>query len=371
MTNNDALYRHALRSIEGIGDGTLSRLLLHFGSGEQVWHASAAAIESVPKIGPDKKARLMAGRKRLNPESLWEMLQTLGITLHTKNDPTYPKLLQEIPDAPETLYTRGSFNWKNPAPFIAIVGSRKHSSYGVQVAEQLAGDLTRAGIIVISGMAFGIDSIAHRGALEAGGETLAVLGSGIDDSSITPVSHFQLAQTIMQHGSLVSEYPPGTLPTQGSFPMRDRIIAGLCLGTIVIEAPETSGSLITARCALDYNREVFAVPGSIFSPYSIGPNNLIKRGAKTVTGVADILEELRQENLLPDNQETRPSQNLSALSPEEQTLWSLLSHEPLHIDKIIKHSALGAATVSSLLALLEIKGLAKNVGGMHYVRVAS
>jgi DNA processing protein len=226
-----------------------------------------------------------------------------------------------------------------------------------------------AGIVVVSGMAFGIDSVAHRGALVAGGETIAVLGGGIDDRTIAPVSHFQLAHNIMEHGALVSEYPPGTGASQGSFPMRDRIIAGLCLGTIVIEAPEKSGSLITAQCALDYNREVFAVPGSILSPYSIGTNALIKRGAKMVTGITDILEELRPEIFTPSpDQEPAPG-IIPGLSPEEQKVFSTLTHEPLHIDKIIKTTGLETKNISSLLSVLEIKGLAKNLGGMHYVRM--
>lgn len=365
MTHNDALYIHALRSIEGIGDGTLARLLAHFGSGEQAWLASDSTLDALPKIAPERKWALINGRKMIDPERAWQELATLGITLHTKSDPTYPPLLREIPDGPVTLYTRGTLDWSVPRPFIAIVGSRKHSPYGMQVAEKLAQDLTRAGIIVVSGMAFGIDSIAHVGAIEEGGETIAVLGSGVDDRSLTPVSHFQLAQKIMAHGSLVSEYPPGTLPSKGSFPMRDRIIAGLCLGTIVIEAGEKSGSLITAQCALDYNREVFSVPGSILSPYSLGTNDLIKQGAKMVTSVQDVLEELPQKLFhAREIQEPLPEN----LSLEEQLVYGTLTHEPIHIDKIIQKTKLASAEASALLSLLEIKGLAKNLGGMHYVK---
>lgn len=370
MATSDNQYIHALRSIEGVGDGTVEKLLLHFGDGETAWFASADEIQTVPKLHADKKSILVSERKKYDPNQLWEQLLALGITLHTKKDETYPELLRQIPDSPQTLYTRGSFDWSTKRAMVAIVGSRKHSAYGTQVAEQLAIDLTRSGIIVVSGMAFGIDSVAHHGALETGGETIAVLGSGIDDRMISPVSHFQLAKRIMNHGALVSEYPPGTPASQGSFPMRDRIIAGLCLGTIVIEAPEKSGSLITARCALDYNREVFAVPGSILSPYSIGTNALIKRGAKLVTGVSDILEELQLHTVFPDKETKGASTIPQGLSPEEQKIYSLLTHEPLHVDKIIKQTSLETAKVSSLLSLLEIKGLAKNVGAMHYVRVA-
>lgn len=369
MGDTDTKYIHALRSIAGIGDGTLTRLLLHFGSGEQAWLADEAAIQAVPKIDSGRKSALITGRKKQNPDQLWERLHALGIVVHTKHSSSYPKLLREIPDSPSTLYTRGTFDWEKTAPMIAIVGSRKHSSYGTQVAEQLAADLTRAGLVVVSGMAFGIDSVAHRGALETSGETIAVLGSGIDDAMISPVSHFQLAKQIMAHGALVSEYPPGTAASQGSFPMRDRIIAGLCLGTIVIEAPEKSGSLITAECALGYNREVLAVPGSIFSPYSIGTNALIKKGAKIVTGVQDILEELREETLGNMHNQKEAIGAASDLSKEEQAILNTLTHEPLHVDKIIKATTLETAMVSSLLSLLEIKGLAKNVGGMHYIRI--
>ena len=369
METPDNKFINALRSIEGVGNGTLEKLLAHFGSGEKIWSASAEEISAVPKIGPNKQSLIMSGRNALDPDTLWQQLLTHGITLHTKNDVTYPELLRHIPDSPQTLYTRGAFDWSKQPPMVAIVGSRKHSSYGMQVAEQLACDLTRAGIVVVSGMAFGIDSVAHKGALETHGETIAVLGSGIDDRMISPVSHFQLAKRIMEHGALVSEYPPGTEASQGSFPQRDRIIAGLCLGTIVIEAPERSGSLITAQCALDYNREVFAVPGSIFSPYSIGTNTLIKRGAKLVTGVSDILEELQLDTLFPATGKNAPAKEIPGLSPEEQKILTVLTHEPLHVDKIIKQTILGTAQVSSILSLLEIKGLAKNVGGMHYVKV--
>ncbi len=370
METTDHRYLHAFRYIEGIGNSTLEKLLAHFGESERAWHASESELAAVPRLGPHKTARLVSSRRHLNPNKLWEQLLELGITVHGKNDPTYPALLREIPDAPQTLYTRGNFDWTESRPMVAIVGSRKHSAYGVQVAEQLSADLARFGITVVSGMAFGIDSAAHSGTLAAEGTTIAVLGSGIDDPMISPVSHFHLAKKIMQHGALVSEYPPGTEANQGSFPQRDRIIAGLCLGTIVIEAPEKSGSLITAQCALEYNREVFAIPGSIFSPYSIGTNALLKRGAKLVTGVSDIMEELQLHTLFPNKQIKTASTLPPGLSPEEQKICSLLTHEPLHVDKIIKQTSLETAKVSSLLSLLEIKGLAKNVGAMHYVRVA-
>ena len=369
MSDASAKYIHALRSIPDIGNGTLAMLLEHFGSGEAIWRAHATAIEALPKLSARRKSALVGERQRIDPDTLWEKLLALDIALHIPSDPTYPALLREMPDRPQTLYTRGTYRFDQPKPGIAIVGSRKHSSYGEQVATKLAEDLCRAGFVIVSGMAFGIDAQAHKGALETGGETLAVLGGSVDDSAISPVSHFQLAQKIMGHGALVSEYPPGILATQGAFPMRDRIIAGLCLGTIVIEAPERSGSLITASCALDYNRQVFAVPGSIFSPYSIGTNLLIKRGAKIVMGVSDILEEFPESVLTMAKQNGDTPTPIVGLSLDEQKLLTLLTHEPLHIDRIIKMSGLETASVGSLLTLLEMKGLAKNVGAMHYVKV--
>lgn len=369
MTNTSLKYIHALRSIDGIGNGTLTALFEYFENGEAIWLASADQIQSVPKITSERKELLIAKRKTINPDALWEKFLALNITLHTKNDPTYPALLREIPDSPITLYTRGTFDWHTPTPCIAMVGSRKHSAYGEQVATKLAGDLARAGLVVVSGMAFGIDAHAHRGALDNDGETIAVLGSGIDDRMISPASHFALAQNILKHGALVSEYPPSTGATQGSFPMRDRIIAGLCLGTIVIEAPEKSGSLITATCALDYNRQVFAVPGSILSPYSIGTNTLIKKGAKLVMGVQDILEELSEHPLIRSTKEAKGKESILALSPEEEVVLAQLSHEPHHINMLIKETSLETHLLGATLSLLEMKGLAKNVGGMHYVRM--
>ncbi len=369
MEKHSNKYIHALRTLPGIGNGTLTLLLEHFGDGERIWQASREELSAVPGLLSGKKSILIAERNLVDPENLWEKLLALGITLHTKKNPTYPRLLREIPDSPCTLYTRGSYHFGGGAPTIAIVGSRKYSQYGEQVAYKLSQDLTHAGWIVVSGMAFGIDSHAHHGVLEAGGETLAVLGSGIDDPMISPVSHFSLAKRIMSSGALISEYPPGTQASKGSFPMRDRIIAGLCLGTLVIEAPEKSGSLITARCALDYNREVFAVPGSIFSPYSVGTNALIKKGAKIVTGIQDILEEFTTLFPLPILTSTDENSSSTKLEPEERKILAVLTHEPLHIDKIIKLTTLATAKASSLLTILEIKGLVKNSGGMYYVRM--
>lgn len=367
MNSNQHCYLHALRSIPDIGNSTIRHLLQHFGSSEAAWHAPESALYDLSSLRSAKtKERIIAGRKQINPAQEWTVFLETGLTLMTPDDEGYPELLRELPDRPETLYVEGTLDWLRPVPMIAIVGSRKFTAYGEQVAGKLAEDLTHAGFLVVSGLAFGIDSVSHEAALTAGGETIAVLGSGL--RRISPASHIPLAQKIAQHGALVSEYPPAMSGNIWTFPERNRIIAGMTLGTIVIEAAEGSGSLITAACALDYNREVFAVPGSILSHYSIGTNALIKRGAKLVMGVQDILEELPLATTLSTDS-VRPIPPTHSLAPEEQTLLDLLTHEPLHVDRIIKQTGLGTALVSSLLSQLELKGLAKNVGGMHYVRM--
>lgn len=363
---------HALSLIPGIGSKTLRDLVGHFGSATAVWEADEQTLLAIKGLGPKTVAALITGRNTIDPDEEWNRITEQGIRVLAWNDESYPRLLKEIPDAPALLYMRGNYDWREKQrekPLIAIVGSRKFTSYGEQAAYRLASDLAAAGYVVVSGLAFGIDAIAHKAALDAGAETLAVLGSGLDDSHIYPVSHLPLAKAVMNAGALISEYPPGTQANEGTFPARNRIMAGMSLGTLVIEAAERSGTLITARLALDYNREVFAVPGSIFSPASLGTNALIRAGAKIITSVQDILEEFP----LPDRplvqaRSASSAKNIS-LSPEEKNILDILSHEPVHVDKIIKAVRLETSSVISTLALLEIRGFAKNIGGMNYIRL--
>lgn len=367
MPSETALL-HALSLIPGIGSKTLRDMVAHLGGASAVWEADEKTLRSVNGLGPKTVAAIIAGRRAIRPDEEWEKIAHLGIDVLAFTDGKYPRLLKEIPDAPALLYVRGEYDWADK-PLIAIVGSRKFTAYGEQAAHRFATDLAAAGYVVVSGLAFGIDSIAHKAALEAGAETLAVLGSGVDDACITPQSHLPLGRAVMQAGALLSEYPPGTRATEGTFPARNRIMAGMSLGTLVIEAAERSGTLITARLALDYNREVFAVPGPIFSPSSLGTNALIKAGAKIVTSVQDILEELP----LPKpgaahGKNAAVGANVS-LSQEEEKILTLLSHEPVHVDKIVKAARLGTSSASSALSLLEIKGLVKNIGGMNYIRL--
>ena len=234
---------------------------------------------------------------------------------------------------------RGNFDWSSleHKPLVAIVGSRKFTPYGEQVALRLSHDLAEAGVIVVSGLAFGIDKKAHEGSLDASGETFAVLGGGLIDKDIAPRSHVTLAEKIMKSGALISEYPPHTEIMPGNFPARNRIIAGLIQGIIVIEAAEKSGSLITATLALEYNRDVFAVPGSIFSPVSQGTHALIKRGAKLVTHVQDILEELRLVTDTVTDNSTRP---LLELNETEQLIFTKLSHDHQEIRSLLQATTL-------------------------------
>ena len=301
-------------------------------------------------------------KNSINPKEEWEKLEKENIKLITLGDSDYPDLLREIPNPPYILYKKGEINF-NSSPMISIVGSRKYTAYGSQIAMSLAKDLASAGITVVSGMALGIDTFSHRGALDNHGKTIAVLGNSLDDNNIYPRNNFNLSREIIASGALVSEYPIETSAGPLTFPARNRIIAGLTIGTIVIEAGAKSGSLITADMALEYNREVFSVPGSIFSPLSFGTNNLIKNGARVVTGIKDVLEELDliKENVKKEIIPKNPENN------EEKIILKILSPDPLHIDNIAKLAKLQTAVCSSVLSMMEIKGWVRNIGGQNYI----
>ncbi len=362
---NEALYFYFLNLIPGCGPKTLREAVAYFGSAEKAWLAPEAEWHHIPSrfnpTGLDAKREAI----RIGDEKI--KLEEASIEVLPFTDENFPTLLHEIPNPPALLYVRGTWkNW-NSTPLIAIVGSRDYSPYGKQVAEELSRELARAGIVIVSGLAFGIDGLAHEGALAADMPTVAVLGGGIDDASIAPQSHLRLAQSVMQNGVLISEYAPGTQPGAGTFPARNRIIAGMTLGTIVIEAKEESGSLITARLALDFNREVFAVPGSIFSHLSTGTNNLIKQGAKVVTGVQDILNELDFDTLILSS--SSDSKENIVLSEDEQKIIACLSRDGLHIDKVIEASRLETTRAASLITKLEMRGIIKNIGNMQYIKL--
>jgi len=281
----------------------------------------------------------------------------------TIKDEAYPFRLKEIYDPPPVLYIRG-----NLAPeddwCLAVVGTRRPTYYGREVAEQIVGDLARNRITIISGLAKGIDATAHRAALDSGGRSIAVFGCGLD--VVYPRDHAKLAREVMEHGALASEFPLGTTPRRENFPLRNRIMSGLSLGTLVVEAGEVSGALITAGHALEQNREVFAVPGSVLSAVSRGTNRLIQEGAKLVRGANDILEEL---NLTMAVQHVEVKEIVPSTETESRIMQILrnLSPEPTHIDEVGHQSRLPIATVSSALSMMELKGMVKQVGGMNYI----
>lgn len=278
------------------------------------------------------------------------------------DDKGYPELLKEIHNPPKELFIKGEIIPQDKIA-IAVVGTRKYSPYGKQATLDIAGKLAKLGITIVSGLAKGIDTFAHQAALENNGRTIAVLGTSMDRESFYPSSNFDLSEKIAQNGAVISEYPTGTHGTQFTFPERNRIVSGLSLGVLVVEAPEQSGALITAALAVEQNREVFAIPGPIYEKNSQGTNQLIKIGAKLVTGVNDILEELNLSHLMT----TAPKKKYKPETKQEEIIVSLLSAQPTHIDDVIKKSKLDTAVVNSILMILEMKEVIRNLGNNQFI----
>jgi len=357
---NELKYWVAFNRIPGIGRVRLSQLLKRFGTLERAWQAPAGELRPA---GLESKViqQIAAQRPKIDPNEELDRLEEYGVRALTWDDTAYPPRLKEIYDPPPVLYVRGELydadEWA-----VAVVGTRRPTPYGRQVAEEMAFALARNRICVVSGLARGIDSIAHKAALEAGGRTVAVLACGLD--IVYPPEHARLAREIMEQGALVSDYPLGTQPRGDYFPRRNRIMSGLSLGVLVVEGDVKSGAMITARLALEQNREVFAVPGSIFSPQSRGTNSLIQEGAKLVQRVEDILEELNL-TMVPQQMEMK---ELIPATDTEAALLRHISKEPVHVDEVCRQSGLPISTVSSVLAMLELKGLVRPMGPMAYVR---
>ncbi|MFA6551691.1 MAG: DNA-processing protein DprA [Patescibacteria group bacterium] len=360
--NNDLPYWAALSTFTKFGPKRFALLRRYFPDMKTAWEANAAELRAAG-INDRVADEFIAHRQNIDPEKLMAELETEKINVLTIADIRYPQLLKEIYDAPPLFYYRGELP-DNINFCLAVVGSRKYTAYGQQATQSLVGPLTQAGLVIVSGLALGIDALAHSACLQAGGKTIAVLGSGLDRRSIYPASNRNIAEKILARGgALLSEYPPGTQPLEFHFPQRNRIIAGLSLGVLVIEAAASSGALITAQCALEQNREVFAVPGSIFNPNSAGTNNLIKTGAKLISGAADIIETLNLENIASfvQNQKTIPA------TAQEQQLISLLSREPTHINSLVRAAKLDSGTINATLLTMELKGYVRNLGGGNYV----
>lgn len=359
-TVDERIYWVLLTSVRQIGPTRFNRLLDRFGSAEAAWNASLLDLAAA---GLERRAVESLGRLRaqLDPAAEWSRLQQLGVSLVILDDPAYPSALREIVDPPPVLYVRGELS---PADdwAIAVVGTRRASVYGRQVTERLVTDVARAGVTVVSGLARGIDTYAHRAALAAGGRTIAVLGSGLD--RLYPEENRALASQIAASGAVISEFPLGTPPDATNFPRRNRIVSGLARATLVVEADFKSGAMITATQAAEQGRDVFAVPGSIFSPLSAGPHQLIREGARVVTDASDILEELHLTAVV----EERAARETLPADPTEAALLQLLSDEATHVDELTRSAKLPSATVTATLTMLELKGLARQLGPMLYVR---
>lgn len=351
----------ALRMVRGVGNVTYRELLTRFGSPEAVLRANGEALKEAGVHTEVARAIISFDQWRTIETELRKISQT-GVRLITRLDAEYPENLTHLHDPPPFLYVRGSLLPEDRLA-IAIVGSRFASAYGRGVARDLARGLTEKGVTVVSGLARGVDVEAHRATLEAKGRTIAVLGSGVD--VIYPSEHRSLAADIPSHGAVISEFALGSKPDAVHFPYRNRVISGLTLGTVVVEAAENSGSLITARCALEQNREVFAVPGVITSVRSRGPHRLIKDGAKLVENVEDILQEIAPGLMRTSTAPTTEPQ--PPLEPHEALLLRQFEHDPLHVDRLIAKSGLTPARVLEVLLGLELKGLVTQLPGTHFM----
>jgi len=354
-------YWVGFNMVRGIGAVRLKALLEHFGSLDIAWQASADELRSV---GLNEKIieNLLKVRNQVDLERLWEKIESQGIQVVTWEDPIYPRRLKEIDQPPPTLYVRGELTLEDEWS-IAVVGTRRMTVYGRQVAEEVSRFLASNHVTVVSGLARGVDAVAHQSALQAGGRTIAVLGSGVD--TIYPPENRKMAEEICKYGALISEYVPGTQPESTNFPPRNRIISGLSMATVVIEAGETSGALITATFAAEQGREVFAVPGSILAPQSKGTNRLIRDGARPLLNVEEVLDVLNLEQV----QEYRQARLALPADEVEAKLMEVLQDEPLSVDEIQYRSGLPVEKVSATLVMMELKGMVRQAGVMTYQAV--
>ncbi len=345
--------------VRGIGPVRLRMLLDMFGDIQSAWEASEQVLREM-KLDRRSLANFLKMRQQVNLDEVMARVERAGVHVLTWDSPDYPDLLRQISDAPPVLFVRGDIT---PADewAVALVGTRKATVYGREAARILATDLAQNRVTVVSGLARGIDSVAHKAALDAGGRTLAVLGSGVD--CIYPAEHRKLADAIAENGALISDYPLGTQPESSNFPARNRIISGLGLGVVVVEADFKSGALITADFALDQGREVFAVPGSILSPASAGCNRLLRDGASIVTEVGDILETLHLDQL----SEKQMAREILPTNPTEAAIIDHLSAEPRHLDELSRETTLPVEVISSTLVMMELKGMTRQVAPLQYV----
>jgi len=358
MDKKELRYWVGFNIVPGIGRVKFSQIESYFGKLENAWKASPGELKQAGLDSNTIKA-IEINRPQIDPDTEIEKLDKFGAKAYTYHDAEYPARLKEIYDYPPLIYVKGSIipqdEWG-----LAVVGTRRATVYGRQVTEEIVENLTHNHITVISGLARGIDTVAHRRAVETNGRTIAIFACGLD--TIYPAENVNLARRIIDQGAWVSQYPLGAKPRPDNFPRRNRIMSGMSLGVLVVEADESSGAIITAHIALEQNREVFAIPGSILSPMSRGTNALIQEGAKLIRSCADILEELN----LTSNIQQLEMKEMKPTSDIESLLLKQLGAEPTHIDMICRNSGLPIATVSSNLAIMELKGLVRQVSTMNY-----
>lgn len=359
----DDYYWIGLKAVSGVGNVAFRRLLESFDTPEAALQATPEALSFVKGITPPIIENIKKGEWKRFAEAECSRLEASSARLITYTCADYPKSLFEISDPPPFLYVKGQLHSRELS--IAIVGSRRATSNGIMITGKLAEALATHGVCVVSGLARGVDTAAHKAALNAGGRSIGVLGCGVD--TIYPPENRSLFEAMVEKGCIVSEFPLGTEPLAENFPRRNRIISGLSRAVLVVEAAQKSGSLITANYALEHGRDVYAVPGNILFATSKGCNLLIKQGAKLVDCVEDILEDLPGGELaFSDTPLFKPSSRTFALSPKEAAIYELLARSPLHIDDIISQTELTAGEVSSMLLNLELKGAVISLPGTHY-----
>ncbi len=353
-------YWIGLTLVPEVGPVMSKKLLAALGSPENIFRAGMEDLLAVQGINREKAENIRNFRLWDVVEKQLKVIEKKGIKVVVYQDPGYPPVLKEIDGAPIVLYMKGDYNPEDRYA-IAVVGSRKHTSYGESVTHRISSELASCGFTIVSGMARGVDTLSHMAALSSGGRTIAVLGSGLD--VCYPSENRPLVERVAASGCAISEFPPGTMPNRENFPRRNRLISGLSLGVLVVEATLESGSLITANYALEQNKEVFAVPGNVTSPNSDGTNRLIKQGARIVTGTQDIIEELApllRGFIKMQHRQTTP------LSQEEEKICNTLAREPRHIDPVSRETGLTVSRVLDLLLSLELKGVVRQTSGKRF-----
>lgn len=360
---DERLYWLGFALCSGIGPAKFQSLITYFDTAENAWNANKSELENC--VGKAAAALIINHRKECSPEAYYTKLQKLNADFITQNDLEYPVQLAALEKAPYVLYTKGNKHLLQEIQEntgLAIVGTRKVTDYGRQVTEKLTEDLVSNGYVIISGLALGVDAIAHKAALDAGGKTIAVLGCGVD--CCTPRENSRLYEEILsKNGLIISEYALSILPNKGTFPARNKIIAGLSIGVVVTEGAEDSGSLITANYALEYNRPVFAVPGPITSSVSRGPISLINKGAKVVMSAEDILAVIS----IKGSKGSKGVKSIKGDTADEQKIIDLLMDESLHFDELVKKTGLPSSEIGTVLSLMEMKGMLKSLSAGMYI----